>query len=227
MKTILLACCLCVIGSLPARADDKLRDEPSNAESIGKLCNVDPDTGRSLTTTKDQNLPCSDDACKSAVAALCARWQGTLIPSPAPAPGVSVAMGGWQTSFVTGLGNTIADRAKAEVEAWFEDLMRDRLCALKSGGVRWFPETCKLLDDKLGVGQLATSMLAETMKRDFQSLLPIIGTYLESKLANRPLALGVLATIPAIAVVMPQPVTGRSPLVMVRDAARREPMRRR
>ncbi len=224
--TILFMCCVWVAVSSRAHADDKLRDEPSAEELAGKLCKLDQ--GRPTGEAKESLPHCMDAGCRELAQMFCEALKGkddsevkALDGGAKRGARVAVAAASWQTAFVTGLGNTVADRAKAEVEAWFEDLVRDQLCELKTKDVRWFPETCKLLGDKLGVGQqLATSMLAETMKRDMKQLVAIVAGYLESKLAHDKDAVAVLAIVPAVADLAHKFVTGRNPLVALRDVAR-------
>jgi hypothetical protein len=209
---------LAMVVPIVAHADDdKLRGEPS--PSVLSCTQSTPtDAWKTKADFCGQNAECSRLANEA-----CAKT--TTVG--APSAGTAVATANWQAAFVSGLGSTIADRAKAEVEAWFEGLVRDKLCELKvtiSGTQQlWFPATCKLLKDEMGVGQqIATDLVAEAMKKDFDGLVEKVSAYLDTKLAKHPEVRVVLELAPAAAYVSYELARGRSPLLIVRDLAGRE-----
>lgn len=190
-----------------------LQDAPTPANS----CRADAANNALAVSLDGQpSKYCNDNAGKSAARALLApstRGTGT------------VATSSWQAALVTGLGEVLADRAKAEVQAWFEDLVREELCKLRSPGkngpILWLPETCKLLRDDRGAGQqLASSMVSDAIRADLQQLSSKVALYLK---ARAPSAGAAVATISAVAIIAAvataaDSLTGRrNPLLWLRD----------
>jgi hypothetical protein len=221
MKTrLLIGLLLCLsFFSQAAWAEVPLKAAPTDDE----LCTTVPGVPR----TPIESAACSDDACKAASATFCSRLPAPVAgaPAAAPLPPPPVSTLSWQGALVNGLGNLMADRAKAEVEAWFEDLVRDQLCKLKRkpknpsdrSDRRWFPETCKLIEDKRGASQqLATSMLAEAMKSDFKHLVTVVEDHVR---AEQPAAVEALSLVPVAVAAFYEFATSSSPLYRLRDLA--------
>lgn len=218
---LLIGLLLCLsFFSQAAWAEVPLKAAPTDDE----LCT----SAVGVARTPILSTACSDEACKAATATFCSslpvppREGAAAAPLAPQFPSVSTLS--WQGALVNGLGNLMADRAKAEVEAWFEDLVRDQLCKLKlknpPAGLdsQWFPETCKLIKDKRGVTQqLATSLISEAMRKDFQHLVMVVVAHMEAKLAAPPVA--VLAVVPAVVAAFYQFATSSSPLYRLRDLA--------
>lgn len=203
-----------VLLSAPAVASaqatsEGLQDAPTPENS----CQADPQK-QTLTKSLDgQPSPyCRRKLGKSAVRAL-------LEPNSSGTGGLATSS--WQAALVTGLGEVLADRAKAEVQAWFEDLVREELCKLRSSGKNgplfWLPETCKLLKDDRGAGQqLASSMVADAIRSDLQQLSRKVALYLKARAPSAGVAAAV-ATIAAVATAADSLSQRRSPLLWLRD----------
>lgn len=146
-----------------------------------------------------------------------------------PAKGIAAAAS-WQGALVTGLGELLAKRSKAEVEAWFEDLVREKLCAIKSSNgkveVPWFRRTCELVKDKQGTGsQLASSLVADAVRGDLLDLTGVVALHLAAR-PNGKAAAAALTAMPVIAAAA-YDVAGRSnPLILLRDLSSRASVRK-
>ncbi len=196
-----------------ALAEEHLRAPPS----IESICEMSPQA--EVTGNVSPNLKCLDGACRSAAQTLCQQSTNKQLPA-ADAP-TSLATLSWQGMLVTSLGEKLADRTKAEVEAWFEDLLREELCKLKTKtSALWFPETCRLIKDRTGAGQqLATTMLADAMRKDLPNLVTLAVGHLQLDRVMDPVAIATLAVATDTLVAFHQIAQRSSPLFRLRDLA--------
>jgi hypothetical protein len=197
-----------------AHAEDGLRGRPADL-----LCATNAAGERHADASR---VPGCTGACAEAAETACRR---TIAGGAAPSATTPVASTSWQGAVVTGLGELIADRAKQELEAWFEQLLRSKLCDLHSdaAGQRqdWFPATCRLIKDGTGAGQqLASPLVVRTIQEDMPDLLGRILAYLAPRVAGRRPWEDLVAIAPTAMAASYELATGRSPFIVLRDRAR-------
>jgi hypothetical protein len=209
---------LCGILLSPAVASAELKPAPE----LSVVCAADAAGNRSVAPALLTGNKCAGD-CVTVAQKMCSGPVAAL----AVGGGAVVAAGtSWQGAVVTGLGNFIADRAQQEVATWFDDLVREKLCELKTATKElWFPHTCKLVQDDMGTGQqLASGLLIQAIKDDIPSLLVGVTSYIDAKLGNTAIA-AFIGSLPALVAVGQQLITGVSPFELLKNEAN-DPMLR-
>jgi hypothetical protein len=137
---------------------------------------------------------------------------------------------------VEGLASFIADRTKAEVIAWLEDLIGGRLCKLTyqpidsdgkatAPSVQWFRETCKILQDPDYGVQVTTAMIASSVREDLQELPIAIAYYAMDHFSVRTNA-RIFDDRQAIIDVVQQWRAGTSPLLILAGLGRNVSLRK-
>lgn len=187
------------------------------APGVAKLC-VDDGQGRVTEAVRPLIADCTG-TCLTIARSLCQEAHNTLLANAATGTRSHVTGTSWQTAVVTGLGDLVADRAKAEVSTWFEDLVRDKLCDAKTGNERWFPSTCALLKDDMGLGQqLMSPLLLQAIEDDVPAFLAGLAAAISKHVEPR--VRPVLTALPVLVVLGAKIVDGRSPFELLAEAAR-------
>lgn len=210
--TIVLVFVLVPAVAAAQSASESLQDAPTPENS----CKAD---GNGKTTA---------DSLDGRQTPFCAAHVGSASTTPrgiASSAKGAVKAAPWQGTLVTGLGEMLADRAKAEVKAWFDDLVRQKLCDAKAGLDQWFPQTCRLAKDKNGAGQqLTSSMVADAVRGDLFGLMKVVAEYLKSR-PKAQAAVATLTVVPQIVAAAFDLADRRSPLLWVRDLSFRASVR--
>jgi len=126
-----------------------------------------------------------DDVCKARMQEMCKSPGAAKAAAAAAFPYAETAS--WQARVIGGLGDFLAQRTKAEVMAWVEDLVSKRLCELTYRDLalpeaerknrRWFASTCAILESPDYGMQKTTGMLAAAMRTDLLGLPQAAGYY--------------------------------------------------
>ena len=211
MKKILITLALLLVHRVVDAGG--LQSDPG----LGKLCVAD-DQGKATKALQPLDPACTG-TCLTTAQTICNEATDARLANASTGSKSLVSGTSWQTAMITSLGELVADRAKAEVAAWFEDLVRDKLCELKTGTELWFPDTCKLLKDDAGSGQqLMSPLLLQAIENDVPSFI----TGLTTRIADHvdPRLRPVLTAVPALVVFGAKIADGRSPFELLAEAAR-------
>jgi hypothetical protein len=167
---------LTLVWAATAHAGDALAPTPlqPTPDMPDDVCGVDDKGAITLGTFK-----CQGD-CAKTMLDICVKENKAGAAGRLDAP---VASGGvsWEAAVIGGLAELIADRAKAEVIAWAEGLVKKKLCSLKftvykedgtatTDQERWFQETCRLVDDKELAKEFSSAVLAAAVRADLERL---------------------------------------------------------
>lgn len=206
MKSIVIVIALLLLGQRGAMAG-RLKPAPGTV----KLCVFV--NGKATKAIQPFDAACQG-ACQKVAQDICS---DPNVKEEGIAEGSLVSATSWQSAVVTSLGQLAADRAKAEVATWFEDLVRDKLCDLKTGKELWFPATCKLLKDDLGTGQqLLSPLVVQAVERDVPSFIAGLTNTIAA--GADPRVRPVLTALPALVLFGAKLADGYSPLELLAKA---------